>query len=60
MSFILDSFDLLITCLVGAGPDKRKKALDIIPNDVVVDQLFDYLDVIDILRMRQVSTRLTD
>lgn len=60
MSYILNSLDFLITRLVGAGPDERKKSLDIIPNDIVVDQIFDYLDVIDILRMRQVSTRLTD
>ena len=31
-----------------------KDSLDRLPNDVIVDFIFDYLDVIDIIRMRMV------
>ena len=30
------------------------KSLDSLPNDVLVDHLFKYLDVLDMLRLRQV------
>ena len=37
------------------GRFMRKDCLDRLPNDVLVDVVFDYLDVCDIIRMRRVS-----
>ena len=33
---------------------ENKRSIDILPNDVLVDGVFNYLDVIDILRLRRV------
>ena len=33
---------------------ENKCSIDVLPNDVLVDGLFDYLDVVEILRLRRV------
>ena len=42
------------------APNRRARVacLDKLPNDVLVDAVFDYLEVVDILRLRRVSIHL--
>ncbi|EKM54503.1 uncharacterized protein PHACADRAFT_175013 [Phanerochaete carnosa HHB-10118-sp] len=41
--------------LFSKNRTENKCSIDILPNDVLVDGVFDYLDVVDILRLRRVS-----
>jgi hypothetical protein len=46
-----------ISLLFNSVRQKNKASLDRIPNDVLVDVVFDYLDVPDIISLRQVRVQ---
>ena len=49
-------FPLSISLLFNSARREKKASLDVISNDILVDCVFDLLDVPDILAMRQVRS----
>ncbi|KAI0641292.1 hypothetical protein C8Q79DRAFT_989779 [Trametes meyenii] len=50
---ILSSLTSLFSRFAGSSP--RKDSLDRLPNDILLDGIMSYLDVVDIIRLRQAS-----